>query len=60
MVHLRAAKIAGIANDIPPATVAGDEDAELLIVGWGSTWARHRRRGRSGPGGAVARWRGPT
>jgi 2-oxoglutarate ferredoxin oxidoreductase subunit alpha len=53
MVRLRAAKVAGIANDIPPATVEGDEDAELLIVGWGSTWAaidaavqQARRRGR--------------
>jgi 2-oxoglutarate ferredoxin oxidoreductase subunit alpha len=39
MVRLRAAKVAGIANDIPPAVVMGDEDAELLVVGWGSTWA---------------------
>ena len=39
MVHLRAAKVAGIAQDIPPAVVRGPEDAELLVVGWGSTWA---------------------
>jgi 2-oxoglutarate ferredoxin oxidoreductase subunit alpha len=52
MVHLRAAKIAGIAADIPAAEVVGDEDAELCILGWGSTWAaidaavqRTRRRG---------------
>jgi len=52
MIHLRAAKIAGIANDIPDATIVGDEDADLCIVGWGSTWAaidaavqRSRRRG---------------
>jgi 2-oxoglutarate/2-oxoacid ferredoxin oxidoreductase subunit alpha len=52
MVHLRAAKVAGIANDIPEAVVVGDLDAELCIVGWGSTWAaidaavqRSRRRG---------------
>jgi 2-oxoglutarate ferredoxin oxidoreductase subunit alpha len=38
MVHLRAAKIAGIANDIPPVEVQGDADAELLVLGWGSTW----------------------
>jgi 2-oxoglutarate/2-oxoacid ferredoxin oxidoreductase subunit alpha len=38
MVHLRAAKIAGIARDIPPVEVEGDEDAELLVLGWGSTW----------------------
>lgn len=39
MVHLRAAKVAGIANDIPLATVAGDADAEVCLLGWGSTWA---------------------
>ena len=39
MVRRRAEKVAGIAHDIPPVTVAGDvEDAELLVVGWGSTW----------------------
>jgi 2-oxoglutarate ferredoxin oxidoreductase subunit alpha len=38
MVRLRAAKIAGIARDIPPVTVEGDADAELLVLGWGSTW----------------------
>jgi 2-oxoglutarate/2-oxoacid ferredoxin oxidoreductase subunit alpha len=38
MVHLRADKIAGIARDIPPVEVAGDADAELLVLGWGSTW----------------------
>jgi 2-oxoglutarate ferredoxin oxidoreductase subunit alpha len=38
MVHLRAAKIAGIANDIPLVEVQGDADAELLVLGWGSTW----------------------
>ena len=39
MVHLRAAKIAGIADDIPPLEIVGDDDAELCILGWGSTWA---------------------
>ncbi len=39
MVHLRAAKIAGIASDIPAVTVEGDvDDADLLVIGWGSTW----------------------
>jgi 2-oxoglutarate ferredoxin oxidoreductase subunit alpha len=38
MVRLRAAKVAGIARDIPDVVVEGDADAELLIVGWGSTW----------------------
>jgi len=54
MVDLRAAKIAGIARDLPPVEVIGDvDDAELLMVGWGSTWGaisgavdRVRARGR--------------
>lgn len=54
MVHLRAAKVAGIAADIPPLQVYGDvDDAELLVLGWGSTWGaidgavnRCRARGR--------------
>jgi len=52
MVHLRAAKIAGIAKDIPPAELHGDGDAEMLVIGWGSTWGaidsaleKLRRRG---------------
>jgi 2-oxoglutarate ferredoxin oxidoreductase subunit alpha len=39
MVHLRHDKIAGIADDIPLATVAGDADADVCLLGWGSTWA---------------------
>jgi 2-oxoglutarate ferredoxin oxidoreductase subunit alpha len=53
MVRLREAKIAGIAADIPEAEVLGSEDADLLVVGWGSTWAaidasveRLQRRGQ--------------
>jgi len=39
MVRIRAAKIAGIADHIPEAEVTGDvDDAELVVVGWGSTW----------------------
>jgi len=52
MVDLRAAKVAAIAADIPPAEVAGDADADLCVLGWGSTWAaidaaveRRRRAG---------------
>jgi 2-oxoglutarate/2-oxoacid ferredoxin oxidoreductase subunit alpha len=55
MVHLRADKVAGIARDIPPVEVLGDaEGAELLVVGWGSTWGaidgavnRCRKAGRT-------------
>jgi 2-oxoglutarate/2-oxoacid ferredoxin oxidoreductase subunit alpha len=39
MVQLRAAKIAGIARDIPPVEVDDETgDAEVLVVGWGSTF----------------------
>lgn len=38
MVDVRAAKIAGIARDIPPLEVVGPQTGELLIVGWGSTY----------------------
>ncbi len=38
MVHIRAAKVAGIAKDIPAVVVDGPDDAELLVLGWGSTW----------------------
>ena len=39
MVEVRAAKIAGIAKDLPDVEVSGDVDsADLLVVGWGSTW----------------------
>jgi 2-oxoglutarate ferredoxin oxidoreductase subunit alpha len=38
MVDLRARKIAGIADDIPPAQVEGEPTGDLLVVGWGSTY----------------------
>jgi len=37
MVQIRAEKIQRIQQDIPPLEIYGDPDAELLIVGWGST-----------------------
>ena len=49
MVHLRAAKIAGIANDIPPAEVVGDDDADVLRPRVGLDLGRHRRRGPAHP-----------
>ena len=52
MVALRAAKIQAITADLPPTEVTGDDDAEVLVLGWGSTWAaidaavqRRRRAG---------------
>ncbi|HEX2062887.1 MAG TPA: 2-oxoacid:acceptor oxidoreductase subunit alpha, partial [Acidimicrobiales bacterium] len=54
MVRTRAAKVAGIVDDIPPLEVDDPGgDAEVLILGWGSTYGaivaateRLRRRGR--------------
>jgi 2-oxoglutarate ferredoxin oxidoreductase subunit alpha len=37
MTELRAQKIAGIAQEIPPLEVDGDPDARLLVLGWGSS-----------------------
>ena len=52
MTELRAAKVAAVAADIPPTEVSGDLDADVLVLGWGSTWAaidaavqRRRRAG---------------
>jgi 2-oxoglutarate ferredoxin oxidoreductase subunit alpha len=42
MVHLRAAKVAGIAKDIPAQDVFGAEEGDLLILGWGSTFGALR------------------
>jgi 2-oxoglutarate ferredoxin oxidoreductase subunit alpha len=38
MTHLRAAKVDGIAEDIPPLEVDHEDGAELLVLGWGSTF----------------------
>jgi 2-oxoglutarate ferredoxin oxidoreductase subunit alpha len=49
MVHLRAEKVARIAQDIPDVVPEGDAEGDLLIVGWGSTYGsitaavRHQR-----------------
>ena len=57
MVELRAAKVAGIANELPPLHVDdpnddSEEPTRLLVIGWGSTYGpirgatrRLRRRG---------------
>ena len=42
MQMLRAAKVAGIADDIPPLEVYGPETGELLVLGWGSTYGAIR------------------
>lgn len=38
MVNTRQAKVDKVANYIPDVHVHGDEDADLLIVGWGGTY----------------------
>ena len=42
MMTLRAAKVAGIADDIAPLTVFGPDRGDLLILGWGSTYGAIR------------------
>jgi 2-oxoglutarate/2-oxoacid ferredoxin oxidoreductase subunit alpha len=42
MQVLRHEKVAGIARDIPPLTVWGPENGDLLILGWGSTYGAIR------------------
>ncbi len=37
MIHLRAAKVAGVVQDIPPLDV-DDDGSEVLVLGWGSTF----------------------
>ncbi|MEM7200681.1 MAG: 2-oxoacid:acceptor oxidoreductase subunit alpha [Planctomycetota bacterium] len=37
MVHTRAAKVAGIANELAPLEVLGERQGDVLLVGWGST-----------------------
>ena len=39
MSHIRADRIARIADTIPDVEVRGDvDDADIVVVGWGSTW----------------------
>jgi 2-oxoglutarate ferredoxin oxidoreductase subunit alpha len=42
MTRLRGEKVQRIATDIPPLKVEGAKDAELLIIGWGSTYGAIR------------------
>lgn len=38
MTKMRAKKVDNIANDITPIEIDGDQEGELLVVGWGSTF----------------------
>ncbi len=42
MTNLRKEKIDRVINDIPPTEVYGDKNAEVLLVGWGSTYGAIR------------------
>ena len=42
MTKIRASKIAGIAHDIPDLEVYGDQEGDLLVLGWGSTYGAIR------------------
>ena len=46
MTDTRAWKVANIANDVPEVEVEGDEDADLLVLGWGSTFGVIRAAAR--------------
>jgi 2-oxoglutarate ferredoxin oxidoreductase subunit alpha len=47
MTHLRAAKVEKITEDIPPLEVDDpDGDAQLLVLGWGSTYGTIRAAAR--------------
>jgi 2-oxoglutarate ferredoxin oxidoreductase subunit alpha len=46
MTDTRAWKVANIANDIPALEINGDEDADLLVLGWGSTFGSIRAAAR--------------
>jgi 2-oxoglutarate/2-oxoacid ferredoxin oxidoreductase subunit alpha len=37
MIHLRAEKVARLADRLPPLAVDGEQEGELLVLGWGST-----------------------
>lgn len=38
MVHLRQEKVDGIANDIPELLVEGEQEGDVLVLSWGSTY----------------------
>jgi 2-oxoglutarate ferredoxin oxidoreductase subunit alpha len=38
MIRTRARKVQNVADSIPPLEVRGDPDADLLVLGWGSTY----------------------
>jgi len=57
MTELRAAKIAGIADELPPLEVDADPEAKLLVLGWGSRPGRDPRRRAARAGRTATRSR---
>ena len=61
MTELRAAKVAKIADDIPPLEVDDETgDAELLVLGWGSTYGAIKGGRPTGAAAVARRWPTPT
>jgi 2-oxoglutarate ferredoxin oxidoreductase subunit alpha len=57
MGQLRAAKIERIADDLPELEIVGDADADICVLGWGSTWAAiHAAVQRQRRDGAKLAW----
>jgi 2-oxoglutarate ferredoxin oxidoreductase subunit alpha len=56
MTDTRAWKVANIANDIPQLEIEGDRDADILVLGWGSSYGPIRAAARRvrNAGGEVA------
>ena len=50
MTRIRAAKIAGIAKDIPPVDLDDEDGADFLLLSWGGTWGAAKRREGPRPG----------
>ncbi len=46
MTELRAAKVERVADDVPELEVDSDEGADLLVLGWGSTYGAIRAAAR--------------
>jgi 2-oxoglutarate ferredoxin oxidoreductase subunit alpha len=42
MVKLRTEKVERIANELPPVHIDGEQEGELVVVGWGSTYGAIR------------------